>query len=55
MAFYIEKLIVSGPGKPESVVEFKNGVNIICGPSNTGKTYIIKCLDYMFGSEDPPD
>lgn len=54
MAFYIEKLIVSGPGKLESVVEFKNGVNIICGPSNTGKTYIIKCLDYMFGSEDSP-
>lgn len=54
MPFYIEKLIVSGLGKLESVVEFQNGVNIICGPSNTGKTYIIKCLDYMFGSEDSP-
>ena len=54
MAFYIERLSVSGPGKQESVVEFQSGVNIICGPSNTGKTYIIKCIDYMFGATDDP-
>ena len=32
----------------------ENGVNIIYGPSNTGKTYIVKCIDYMFGSEREP-
>lgn len=54
MSFYIEKLIVTGSGKTDSIIELSNGVNIIYGPSNTGKTYIIKCIDYMFGSEREP-
>lgn len=54
MSFYIEKIIVTGSGKTDSVIELSNGVNIIYGPSNTGKTYIVKCIDYMFGSEREP-
>lgn len=54
MSFYIEKIIVTGSGKTDSIVELSNGVNIIYGPSNTGKTYIVKCIDYMFGSEREP-
>lgn len=52
--FYIEKLIISGIGKTDSVIPFKNGLNIIYGPSNTGKTYIVKCIDYLFGSDENP-
>lgn len=54
MSFYIEKIIVSGPGKTESIIELSDGLNIIYGPSNTGKTYIVKCIDYMFGSDKEP-
>lgn len=54
MNFYIEKIIVSGVGKTDSIVELSNGINIIYGPSNTGKTYIVKCIDYMFGSDKEP-
>ena len=54
MSFYIEKIIVTGSGKTDSTIELSNGVNIIYGPSNTGKTYIVKCIDYMFGSEREP-
>lgn len=54
MSFYIEKIIVTGSGKTDSIIELSNGVNIIYGPSNTGKTYIVKCIDYMFGSEWEP-
>ena len=54
MSFYIEKIIVTGSGKTDSIIELKNGVNIIYGPSNTGKTYIVKCIDYMFGSKIEP-
>lgn len=54
MSFYIEKIIVTGSGKTDSIIELSNGVNIIYGPSNTGKTYIVKCIDYMFGSEREP-
>lgn len=54
MSFYIEKIIVTGSGKTDSIIELSNGVNIVYGPSNTGKTYIVKCIDYMFGSEREP-
>ena len=54
MSFYIEKIIVTGSGKTDSIIELSNGVNIIYGPSNTGKTYIVRCIDYMFGSEREP-
>lgn len=54
MSFYIERIIATGSGKTDSIIELSNGVNIIYGPSNTGKTYIVKCIDYMFGSEREP-
>lgn len=54
MSFYIEKIIVSGSGKTESIIELSKGLNIIYGPSNTGKTYIVKCIDFMFGSDKEP-
>lgn len=54
MSFYIEKIIVTGSGKTDSIIELSNGVNVIYGPSNTGKTYIVKCIDYMFGANKEP-
>lgn len=54
MSFFIEQLIVSGSGKTDSIIEFEKGVNIIYGPSNTGKTYIVKCIDFLFGSKKVP-
>lgn len=47
--FYIKELSLSGNTVETSCLEFKNGLNIICGPSNTGKSYISECLDFMFG------
>lgn len=47
--FYIDKLIVSGGGHNASVIDFKPGLNFILGPSNTGKSLVMDCLDYMFG------
>ena len=47
--FYIEKLMVSGGGHHASIIDFKPGLNFILGPSNTGKSLVMDCLDYMFG------
>lgn len=47
--FYIEKLVVSGGGHGSSVLEFKEGLNIIIGPSNIGKSFVMDCIDYVFG------
>lgn len=47
--FYIKKLLLTGPNVETSTVDFIDGLNIICGPSNTGKSYIAECFDFMFG------
>lgn len=47
--FYIEKLIVSGGGHKATVIDFRPGLNFILGPSNTGKSLVMDCLDYAFG------
>ena len=52
--FYIKEIRASGKGIEDSWVEFKPGVNIIHGASNTGKTYVIMCIDYMLGADTPP-
>lgn len=49
MSFWIEKISASGDKKKPSTIYLKEGTNIICGPSNTGKTCIAKCIEYMFG------
>ncbi len=52
--FMIEKLRVSGAGKIDGVVDFTDGLNIIQGRSNTGKTWILKCIYYLFSSDTRP-
>lgn len=52
--FMIKELRVSGAGKKDGVVEFTDGLNIIKGRSSTGKTWILKCIYYLFGSDTRP-
>ncbi|WP_029295238.1 hypothetical protein [Chryseobacterium hispalense] len=53
MAGYIfRELRLTGENKKDAFIRFKNGLNVISGPSNTGKTFIFDCLDYMLGSSD---
>lgn len=54
MSFFIKELCVTGNGKEPAIIQFKKGLNIIEGPSNTGKTLIFKCIDYIFGAKDNP-
>lgn len=51
---YFEKIVVKGEGKTDSVIEFRQGVNIVQGRSNTGKTAIIRCIDFALGSKKLP-
>ena len=51
---YFEKITVKGEGKTDSTIELKQGVNIIQGRSNTGKTAIIRCIDYALGASKLP-
>ena len=52
--FYISKVLARGSGKTDSFVELQPGLNLIQGRSNTGKTCIIKCIDFCFGGKNKP-
>lgn len=52
--FYITKIAASGEKVEYSSVPFKDGVNFIEGPSNTGKSYVIGCIDFMFAGKEVP-
>lgn len=47
----LTRLVLSGDEKRNAVLEFKKGLNIISGDSDTGKTYAFQCLDYVFGAQ----
>lgn len=50
----IKKVELLGDNKPTASLEFDKGLNVIVGPSNTGKSYVIQCLKYAFGSKKKP-
>ena len=41
MSFYIEKIIVTGSGKTDSIIELSNGVNIIDPPNQIQEKHIL--------------
>lgn len=54
MNFYIKKLEVNSKEEIVSIVEFRSGLNIITGTSNTGKSLIYKCIDFCLGAKKNP-
>ena len=52
--FYIKRICAAGAGVPDAIVELTEGLNIIHGISDTGKTCILMCIDYIFGGSDLP-
>lgn len=50
----LTRLVLSGQGKKDAVLEFKEGLNVISGDSDTGKTYAFQCLNYILGAEKTP-
>lgn len=52
--FHISKLVVSGDGKDDAIIDFASGLTVISGPSNSGKSCILNCIDYCFGGGNRP-
>lgn len=51
--FYIKQISAYGAGRTPSTIPFEDGVNIIHGASNSGKSYVISCINFMFGGDIP--
>ena len=52
--FALRRLALIGPGKAPAEVTFARGLNVIAGPSDSGKSFIAQCLDYALGSGTAP-
>jgi hypothetical protein len=51
--FYVKQIAASGDKVKYSAVTLRDGVNIIHGPSNSGKSYVIGCINFMLGGDVP--
>ncbi len=47
----LNKLQFRGPSK-EAEISFQPGVNVICGASDTGKSFLAESVDFMLGGSD---
>ena len=53
-SFIMKTLTLVGASVPESEIQFSRGLNVISGPSDTGKTFIAQCINFMLGASTPP-
>ena len=52
--FYIKSVIATGKGMVESRVDFKDGCNLLFGPSEMGKSSVFSLIDFMLGKNESP-
>lgn len=48
-------LRITGPSVTPAEIEFGPGLNVIYGGSNTGKSHIMRLVDYVLGAGRPPE
>ncbi|GEC15353.1 hypothetical protein [Nitrobacter winogradskyi] len=49
--FLLLRLTITGPGKKPVALFFEERINVVWGASNSGKSYIVKALDFMSGGK----
>ena len=53
--FQMRRLTLAAADREPAEVQFTPGLNVICEPSDTGKTFILQCIDFVLGARDRPD
>jgi hypothetical protein len=48
--FNLTGLRLVGPGVSPAELRFAPGLNVISGPSDTGKSFVLQCIDFLLGS-----
>lgn len=51
---HLEWLRLTGPDVDDAEVTFAPGLNVFWGASETGKSFILTCIDFMLGRSTPP-
>lgn len=49
----IRYLAYFGPDRSPAALKFEPGLNVVCGASETGKSFIAESIDFMLGQENP--
>lgn len=49
---YIRRILLRGSAVADADVRFEPGGNILAGASDTGKSLLLHCLDYILGSDE---
>lgn len=52
--FFVEHVSVIGTALPVAEIDLIDGLNVIEGASDTGKSYLCSLIDFAFGAKDPP-
>ena len=52
--YYISRISAINEDGTSSCVDLTSGMNVIYGPSNTGKSYVLSCIRYVLGKNSPP-
>lgn len=53
--FYISKIKIEGEGKTPVIIPFKKGLNVVTGPSESGKSFLYKSIYFILGGQEAPD
>lgn len=53
--FALKRITLTGPGLDAAEITFARGLNVIAGPSDSGKSFVAQCIDYALGSSDAPE
>lgn len=52
--YIINEIRLRGDAVDDAYLTFEPGLNTLNGPSNTGKTFVFECINYMLGGSMPP-
>lgn len=47
----IRKILLRGAGLEDAVVQFYSGANVLAGESDTGKSFLLECINFILGAE----
>ena len=53
MTGLLKHLAYFGPERKPAALAFSPGLNVICGASETGKSFVVESIDFMLGQQNP--
>jgi predicted nucleic acid-binding Zn-ribbon protein len=50
----LEQVAFLGPRKEPAIINFDSSLTVICGASDTGKSFLVEAIDFALGRSNPP-